>query len=106
MVRKLFELNIPEIENGNIEIMGIARDPGNRTKVGVMSMSPNIDAKGSCVGPQGSRIKEINNIINFKMFNLISFINFQKKIKLNFMFKKNKKNASSQRRQPRNKKLL
>jgi len=64
MVRKLFELNIPEIANGNIEIMGIARDPGNRTKVGVMSMSSDIDAKGSCVGPAGSRIKEINSILN------------------------------------------
>lgn len=64
MVRKLFELNIPEIANGNVEIMGIARDPGNRTKVGVMSMSSDIDAKGSCVGPQGMRIKEINQILN------------------------------------------
>ena len=64
MVRKLFEMNIPEIKNGEIEIMGISRDPGNRTKVGVISIKSEIDAKGSCVGQGGARIKAINSILN------------------------------------------
>lgn len=64
MVKKLFELNIPEIANGQIEIMGIARDAGNRTKVGVMSLSSEIDPKGACVGAAGARIKEINAVLN------------------------------------------
>ncbi len=64
IVKKLFELNIPEIANGEIEIMGIARDPGKRTKVGVISVNGDIDPKGACVGPAGSRIKAINNALN------------------------------------------
>ncbi|MFA6627566.1 MAG: transcription termination factor NusA [Bacilli bacterium] len=64
IVRKLFEMNIPEIAQGDIEIMGIAREPGVRSKVGVMALSADIDPKGACVGSQGSRIKAINNALN------------------------------------------
>ena len=63
-VKKLFELNIPEVANGTIEIMGIARDPGLRSKVGVISVNGDIDPKGACVGAGGSRIREINNVLN------------------------------------------
>src|SRR5690606_1846341 len=64
IVKGLFEITIPEISNGDIEIMGIARDPGSRTKIGVMSLNPNIDAKGACVGAGGLRIKSINAALN------------------------------------------
>ncbi len=64
IVRKLFEMNIPEIAAGQIEIMGIAREPGVRSKVGVMALSADIDPKGACVGSQGSRIRAINNALN------------------------------------------
>lgn len=64
IVKKLFEMNIPEIANGLIEIMGIARDPGKRSKIGVMSVNDDIDPKGACVGSGGSRIKAINNALN------------------------------------------
>ncbi len=64
IVRKLFEMNIPEIAQGLIEIMGIAREPGVRSKVGVMALSADVDPKGACVGSQGSRIKAINNALN------------------------------------------
>lgn len=60
IVKKLFELNIPEVANGTIEIMGISRDPGSRSKVGVMSVNGDIDPKGACVGAGGIRIKGIN----------------------------------------------
>lgn len=63
-VKKLFELNIPEVANGTIEIMGIARDPGLRSKVGVISVNGDIDPKGACVGAGGSRIREINAVLN------------------------------------------
>lgn len=63
-VRKLFELNIPEVANGQVEIMAVARDPGNRSKVGVMSVNGDIDPKGACVGAAGSRIKAINEVLN------------------------------------------
>lgn len=64
IVRKLFEMNIPEIAQGQIEIMGIAREPGVRSKVAVMALEADIDPKGACVGTGGSRIKAINNALN------------------------------------------
>ncbi|HHU56064.1 MAG TPA: transcription termination/antitermination protein NusA [Acholeplasmataceae bacterium] len=64
IVRKLFEMNIPEVADGSIEIVAIARDPGSRSKVGVMAIDPNIDPKGACVGNAGIRIKAINAALN------------------------------------------
>jgi N utilization substance protein A len=64
IVRKLFETNIPEIANGLIEIMGIAREPGKRSKIGVMSVNGDIDPKGACVGSGGMRIRAINTALN------------------------------------------
>ena len=59
LVTRLFEDLIPEVKEGVVEIMGIARDPGDRAKIGVKSNNPNVDAIGSCVGTDGSRIKDI-----------------------------------------------
>ena len=64
IVKKLFEMYIPEIKNGSVEIMNIARDAGSRSKVGVMAVNPNVDAKGSCVGVGGTRIKNVNDALN------------------------------------------
>ena len=58
-VRKLFELEIPEIENGDIEIKNIVREAGLRTKIAVMSKDKNVDPVGVCVGNRGSRINSI-----------------------------------------------
>ncbi len=60
-VTKLFELEIPEVENGEIEIKSIAREAGSRTKIAVASKTPDVDPVGICVGNRGSRI---NNILN------------------------------------------
>ena len=64
IVKKLFEMYIPEISSGLIEIMGISREPGSRTKIGVLSVNGDIDPKGACVGNGGSRIKAINEILS------------------------------------------
>ena len=64
IVRKLFEMNIPEISQGLIEIMGISREPGKRSKVGVKALDPDLDPKGACVGNGGARIKTINAALN------------------------------------------
>lgn len=64
IVRKLFELNIPEIASGEIEIEGIAREAGKRSKIGVRSVNPDVDPKGACVGSGGARIKAINQALN------------------------------------------
>ena len=58
-VTRLFEDLIPEVKDGIVEIMGVARDAGDRAKIGVKSNDSNVDAIGSCVGPDGIRIKEI-----------------------------------------------
>lgn len=58
-VKKLFELEIPEIENGDVEIKNIVREAGFRTKIAVASKSPTIDAVGVCIGNHGARINAI-----------------------------------------------
>ena len=59
MVKKLFELEIPEISDGIVEIKSIAREPGDRTKIAVVSKDDRIDSVGACVGMRGQRVKNI-----------------------------------------------
>lgn len=74
-VRKLFELEIPEIASGEVVIKNIARDAGNRTKVAVFSDKPNVDAVGACVGNRGSRINTIVNELNGEKIDLVEYSN-------------------------------
>ena len=64
IVKRLFEMAVPEIANGTIEIMNISRGPGYRSKVGVKSNNPLNEPKGACVGFNGLRIKQINEALN------------------------------------------
>jgi N utilization substance protein A len=59
LVRSLFELEVPEIYDGTVEIRNIAREAGSRTKVAVKSNDPNVDAVGACVGMKGSRVRAV-----------------------------------------------
>lgn len=59
IVRELFELEVPEIEDGIVEIKSIAREAGYRTKIAVTSNDPEVDSVGACIGPRGSRIQTI-----------------------------------------------
>ena len=59
LVRRLFELEVPEIADGIIDIKRVVREPGYRTKMGVISQDPKIDCIGACVGVRGSRIKAV-----------------------------------------------
>ena len=61
IIRRLFELEVPEIFNGQVEIKNIAREPGSRSKVAVWARQEGIDAIGACVGVRGTRI---NNVVN------------------------------------------
>lgn len=72
-VRKLFELEIPEVASGEVIIKNIARDAGNRTKVAVYSDKPNVDAVGACVGNRGSRINTIVNELNGEKIDLVEY---------------------------------
>ena len=59
LIRRLFELEVPEIYDGMVEIKSIAREPGVRSKVAVASREPNLDPVGACVGPKGSRVRMV-----------------------------------------------
>ena len=59
MIKRLFELEVPEIKEGVVEIKSVAREPGNRTKICVHSKMENVDSVGACVGVKGARIKNI-----------------------------------------------
>lgn len=73
LVRKLFELEIPEVKSGEVIIKGISREAGSRSKVAVYSRDENIDAKGSCVGPRGQRVQEIMNELNGEKIDIIDW---------------------------------
>ena len=60
-IMKLFELEVPEIEDGLIEIKSAARDPGVRAKIAVKSNDPRVDPKGTCIGMRGSRVTAVTN---------------------------------------------
>ena len=72
-VRKLLELEIPEIYEGVIEIKSVSRDPGYRSKVAVYSPDPNIDPVGSCVGQKGVRIQNVINELNGEKIDVIEW---------------------------------
>jgi len=61
LVRRLLELEVPELSDGTVEIVNIAREPGHRTKIAVISNDANVDPKGACVGGRGSRIRQVVN---------------------------------------------
>lgn len=68
---KLFELEVPEIEDGLLEIKACARDPGLRAKIGVKSNDPRIDPIGTCVGLRGSRVTAVRNEIGGEQIDII-----------------------------------
>ena len=59
LIRRLFELEVPEIYDGMVQIQSIAREPGARSKIAVSSREPNLDPVGACVGPKGSRVRMV-----------------------------------------------
>jgi N utilization substance protein A len=71
LVRKLFELEVPEIAEHVIEIKSIAREPGYRTKIAVTSMDSRVDCIGACVGIRGTRIKSITDELNGEKIDII-----------------------------------
>ena len=59
LIRRLFEIEVPEIYDGVVEVKSVAREPGARSKVAVASREPNLDPVGACVGPKGSRVRMV-----------------------------------------------
>ncbi|MBP5775244.1 MAG: transcription termination/antitermination protein NusA [Clostridiales bacterium] len=73
LVAKLFELEVPEIKNGDVIIKSVAREPGSRSKVAVYSRDPDIDAKGACVGQRGQRVQQIMNEISDEKIDIVDW---------------------------------
>jgi N utilization substance protein A len=73
LVKRLFELEVPEIYNGTVEIKSIAREAGSRTKMAVWSSDPNVDPIGSCVGPRGGRVASIVNELGGEKIDIVNY---------------------------------
>jgi N utilization substance protein A len=73
LVKRLFELEVPEIMNGTVQIKSIAREAGFRTKIAVFSTDPQVDAVGACVGPRGARVERIVNELHNEKIDIIEY---------------------------------
>ena len=73
IVRELFELEVPEIEDGIVEIKSISREAGYRTKIAVWSNDPEVDSVGACIGPRGSRIQTIVSELKNEKIDIIRY---------------------------------
>ncbi len=73
LVKRLFELEVPEIYDGTVEIKSIAREAGSRTKMAVWSSDPNVDPIGSCVGPRGGRVATIVNELGGEKIDIVKY---------------------------------
>ncbi|KAD3515378.1 transcription termination/antitermination protein NusA [Arthrobacter yangruifuii] len=73
LVRKLFELEVPEIADGSVEIVALAREAGHRSKIAVKANVPGINAKGACIGEMGSRVRAVMNELHDEKIDIVDF---------------------------------
>jgi N utilization substance protein A len=73
LVRKLFALEVPEINDGLVEIVSVAREAGHRTKIAVRANDPAINAKGSCIGELGQRVRAVQAELNDEKIDIVDF---------------------------------
>ncbi len=73
LVRRLFELEVPEIADGIVEIRACAREPGHRTKIAVYSNDPNVDPVGACVGARGARVRQVVTELRGEKIDIVPF---------------------------------
>jgi N utilization substance protein A len=73
LVKKLFALEVPEIADGTVEIAAIAREAGHRTKIAVKSNVPGVNAKGSCIGPMGQRVRNVMNELHGEKIDIVDW---------------------------------
>ena len=71
LVRKLFELEVPEVADGTVEIISIAREAGHRTKMSVRTKVPGLNAKGACIGPLGSRVRAVMSELHGEKIDIV-----------------------------------
>ena len=73
LIKRLFELEVPEIADGVVEIRACAREPGHRTKIAVWSNDPNVDPVGACVGARGARVRMVVNELRGEKIDIVPF---------------------------------
>jgi len=73
LVRKLFALEVPEIADGTVEIAAIAREAGHRTKIAVRATKPGVNAKGSCIGPMGQRVRNVMSELHGEKIDIVDW---------------------------------
>ncbi|WBT07896.1 transcription termination factor NusA [Corynebacterium sp. SCR221107] len=73
LVRKLFELEVPEVADGSVEIVSIAREAGHRSKVAVRATKKGLNAKGACIGPRGQRVNNIMRELGGEKIDIIDY---------------------------------
>lgn len=73
LVKRLFEMEVPEIFDGTVEVKSVSREAGDRSKIAVYASKENIDPIGACVGPKGSRVRNVVNELNGEMIDIIEW---------------------------------
>ena len=73
LIRKLFELEVPEIADGLVEIQNVAREPGYRSKIAVVSYANGVDPVGACVGPRGSRVRMVVSELRGEKIDIVPY---------------------------------
>ena len=73
LVKKLFALEVPEIASGAVDIVAIAREAGHRTKIAVTSNQPGVNAKGACIGPMGSRVRNVMTELHGEKIDIVDY---------------------------------
>src|SRR5881628_808403 len=73
LVRKLFSLEVPEIADGSVEIVAVAREAGHRSKIAVRTAVPGLNAKGACIGPMGQRVRNVMSELHGEKIDIIDW---------------------------------
>ena len=72
-MRRLFEHEVPEIADGLVEIMAVAREAGHRTKIAVRATQPGVNPKGSCIGEMGARVRAVMGELNNEKIDIVDY---------------------------------
>src|SRR5699024_99549 len=73
LLKRLFEMEVPEIRDGTVEVKSISREAGDRSKISVYAENPDVDPVGSCVGPRGQRVQAIVDELNGEKIDIVNY---------------------------------
>ncbi|MEX0913597.1 MAG: transcription termination/antitermination protein NusA, partial [Demequina sp.] len=73
LVRKLFEMEVPEIADGTVEVVNLAREAGHRTKMAVRATVAGVNAKGACIGPMGARVRAVMSELHGEKIDIVDW---------------------------------